>query len=133
MKINEIIQEDVDPSTEHPKGLKNNKPQETVRAGVKDLLTFPDQNMAHGSAYVNYRFGIALAGAPDFPADAEPYIGGDPVVVPYTQADMDMVNKAAEFVGDHSKKVNSSHKSSEISGTNKVSPVSKPKKNKYGV
>lgn len=133
MKINEIINEDVDPATETPKGLDAAKPNETVKAGVRDLLTFPAQNMAHGSAYVNYRFGIALAGAPDFPAAAEPFIGGDPVVVPYTQADMDMVNKAAEYVGDHSKKVNSSHKSAEISGTNKQSPVAKPKKNKYGV
>ena len=133
MKIKDIITEDLDPAVEKPKGLESDKPQETVRAGVKNLLTFPDQNMAHGSAYMNYRFGIALAGAPDFPTDAEPYIGGDPVVVPYTQSDMDMVNKAAEFIGDHSKKVNSSHKSSEISSTNKTSPVAKPKKNKYGV
>lgn len=133
MKINEIISEDVDPTVDHAPGLEQDKVQDTHKSAVKNLLTFPNQNSSTGSAYMNYRFGIALAGAPDFPAAAEPYIGGDPLVVPYTDADMDMVNKAAEYVGDHSKKVNSSSRSEEAPGTNKNSPIAKPKKNKYGV
>jgi hypothetical protein len=82
---------------------------------------------------LNYRFGIALAGAPDFPAAAEPWIGGDPLLAPYTKEEMKMMDAAARMVGDTSKRTHSSSRSQELPTTNKTSIVNKPKKNQYGV
>ena len=89
--------------------------------------------MSTGSAYMNYRFGVALAGAPDFPADAEPWVGGDPLLAPYSKEEMKMMDAAAKMVGDNSKRTHSSSKSREQADTNKTSIVNKPKKNKYGI
>ena len=40
------------------------------QAAIKNAVRFPDQNVSTGSAYLNYRFGIAMAGAPDYPTKA---------------------------------------------------------------
>jgi hypothetical protein len=133
MKINEIITEDLDPAQDPMVGLETKTPPQEHSAPIKNATTYPDQNMSTGSAYLNYRFGIALAGAPDFPAAAEPWIGGDPLLAPYTKEEMKMMDAAARMVGDTSKRTHSSSRSQEISTTYKTSPVAKPKKNKYGV
>jgi len=133
MKINEIIKEDLDPATDPMVGLETDTPPQEHAAPIKNATTYPGQNMSTGSAYLNYRFGIALAGAPDFPAAAEPWIGGDPLLAPYTKEEMNMMDAAAKYVGDNTKRVHSNSKSQEQSDTNKTSVVNKPKKNKYGV
>jgi hypothetical protein len=134
MKINEIITEDLDPSEEvNNSGLETKAPPKHHSAPIKNATTYPGQNSSTGSAYMNYRFGVALAGAPDFPADAEPWIGGDPLLAPYSKEEMRMMDAAAKMVGDTSKRTHSSSKSKEQSDTNKASIVNKPKKNKYGV
>lgn len=133
MKITEIITEDLDPATDPMVGLETETPPQEHSAPIKNATTYPGQNMSDGSAYLNYRFGIALAGAPDFPAAAEPWIGGDPLFAPYSKEEMQMMDAAAKMVGDTSKRTHSSSRSQESSGTNKTSVVNKPKKNKYGV
>ena len=133
MKINEIITEDLDPATDPIVGLETETPPQEHSAPIKNATTYPGQNSSTGSAYLNYRFGIALAGAPDFPAAAEPWIGGDPLLAPYTKEEMNMMDAAAKYVGDNTKRVHSNSKSQEQSGTNKTSVVNKPKKNRYGV
>jgi hypothetical protein len=102
-------------------------------AAIQNASTLPDQNMNTGSAYMNYRFGIALAGAPDYPTKAESWIGGDPLLSTYTEVEMDMIDYAAKQVGSSHAKRWSSKRSQEADGVQKTSPVLKKQKNKYGV
>jgi hypothetical protein len=122
MKINEIITE----SGMHP----ISKDQ---KGAIKNATTFPDQNMSTGSAYKGWRFGIALAGAPEYPTKADNWIGGDPLLAPYTKEEMDIINYASQQVGDGSKQTWSNSRSQEMDNVQKVSPTAKPKKNKYGI
>lgn len=122
MRASEFLNED---------GMKPISPKH--KAAIKNVRTSPDQNMNSGSAYKHYRFGLALAGAPDETVDADNYIGGDPFFAAYTQEEVDMINHAARQVGDKSMEVWSDGKSSEVDAVNKTSPVAKPKRNKFGV
>lgn len=103
------------------------------KAAVRNATTFPSQNMSTGSAYMNYRFGIALAGSPEETMTADNYIGGDPFLTPYTKEEMETINHAAKQVGDSSREVWSDGESREVENTNTTSPVAKPKRNKFGV
>jgi hypothetical protein len=94
------------------------------KSAMRSLTTFPDQNMNSGSAYKHYRFGLAMAGAPDYPTKADNYIGGDPLLSPYTEAEMEIINYAAQQVGDGSKQTWSNSRSQEMDNVNTVSPVS---------
>jgi len=134
MKIREILSEDLDPATDvNNDGLESSSPPHHHSAPIKNATTYPGQNMSTGSAYMSYRFGVALAGAPDFPADAEPWVGGDPLLAPYSKEEMKMMDVAAKMVGDNSKRTHSSSRSEETKDTYKTSPTAKIKKNKYGV
>jgi hypothetical protein len=84
---------------------------------------------------MNYRMGIALAGAPDYPTkmEADNWIGGDPLLSTYTDVEMEMINKAAAQVGAGVPQKWSSKRSEEVPSVNKTSIVAKKKKNKYGV
>ena len=103
------------------------------KGAMQNATTFPDQNMSTGSAYKNWRFGIALAGAPEYPTKADNWIGGDPLLAPYTKEEMDIINYASQQVGDGSKQTWSNSRSKEMDNVQKVSPTAKPKKNKYGI
>ena len=107
----------------------------TQKAAMKNAMTMPALNMAHGSAYTGYRFGIALAGAPDYPTKmaADNWIGGDPLLSTYTDEEMDMVQKAMLKVGGGKIENWSGKRSQEIPGINTTSAVAKIKKNKYGI
>ena len=109
------------------------KMEPSHKAAIKNAVTFPDQNMSTGSAYKNYRFGIALAGAPEYPTKADNYIAGDPLLAPYTKEEMDIINYASQQVGDGSKQTWSNGRSQEMDNVYKTSPVAPKKKNKYGV
>ena len=122
MRIKEIITEG---------GVKPIDPEH--RAALQNASTFPSMNMSTGSAYMNYRFGLALAGAPDYPTKAENWIGGDPLLSTYTDVEMEMINAAAAQVGAGHAKKWSSKRSEEVPGVNKLSTTAKIKKNKYGV
>ena len=113
--------------------VKNMEP--TYKASLKNASTFPKMNQAHGSAYLGYRFGLALAGSPEFPtkAEAENWIGGDPLLAPYSDAENDMINAAAAQVGGGARKTWSNNRSLETADVNKTSTVAKIKKNRYGV
>jgi len=93
------------------------------KAAIRNVVTFPDQNMSTGSSYKNYRFGLALAGAPDYPTKADNYIAGDPLLAPYTKEEMDMINHASQQVGDGSKQTWSNGRSEEMDNVYTVSPV----------
>jgi len=92
-------------------------------AAMQNPTTFPGLNMNAGSLYTNYRFQLALAGAPDYPTKADNWIAGDPLLSPYTEVEMEMINMAAEQVGAGKKQTWSGKRSQEISNVQKVSPV----------
>ena len=123
MRANEFINEDT------------HKLPKEHSAAIRGAVTMPAGNMSTGSAYLNYRFGLALAGAPEFPtkAEAENWIGGDPLLAPYSDAENDMINAAAAQVGGGARKTWSNNRSLETDDVNKTSTVANIKRNKYGV
>jgi hypothetical protein len=124
MRLKEIIIES---------GMKKIDPVQ--KSAMQNAMTFPAMNQSTGSAYLGWRMGVALAGAPDYPTkmEADNWIGGDPLLSTYTQEEMDMVNAAAKAIGGGKAQNWSGKRSQELSDTNKTSPTAKPKKNKYGV
>jgi hypothetical protein len=134
MKIKDIIVEDSDAVGEPGSGgMKDIEPE--MKAAMVNAQTFPSMNQSTGSAYMNYRMGIAMAGAPTFPTkmEADTWIGGDPLLSPYTDIEQDMVNAAAMAINGGKSQKWSGDRSKEIASVQKTSPVAKPKKNKYGV
>ena len=107
----------------------------TQKAAMKNAMTIPSMNMSTGSAYLGWRMGIALAGAPDYPTkmEADNWIGGDPLLSTYTEEELEMVKAASLAVGGGEIQNWSGKRSQEIPEVNKTSIVAKPKRNKYGV
>jgi hypothetical protein len=128
MKIRDIITE-----TDVHANLKD-IPGDQV-AALKGAVSIPgiSQNKSNGSPYSQYRFGLALAGAPDFPTKAAGAIAGDPLLCTYTDEELDMINHAADQVGAGHVNRLTKNRSEELSNTGKTSPVPARKKNKYGV
>ena len=111
------------------------KIDDTHKAAIRNATTYPSMNQSTGSAYLGWRMGIALAGAPDYPTKqaADNWIGGDPLLSPYTEEENEMINAASKQVGGGKRQTWSSNRSLETADTNKTSAVAKPKKNRYGV
>jgi hypothetical protein len=66
--------------------------------------------------------------------DAESWAGRNNIAVPYTDIEQEMLKQAYGAVGSHYEDLNKGDlRSQEVKSTNKVSPVAKPKKNRYGV
>lgn len=105
------------------------------KASMKNASTLPGLNQSTGSAYMNYRMGLALAGAPDYPTkmEADNWIGGDPLLSTYTDVEFEMVKKAAKQVGAGRIQNWSGKRSQEVADVNKTSPVASKKRNRYGV
>ena len=129
MKIRDIITE-----ADSTANFRNMQDQSAV-AAIKGAISIPgiSMNKSNGSSYAQYRFGIAMAGAPDFPTAAAGAVAGDPLLTTYTDEELEMVNAAAKMVGAGPIKRLSNNRSQELSNTGVVSPVAQPKKNKYGV
>lgn len=132
MKINEIINEDLSPDQKDNRA-SDDRMTDDQEAAIQNAQTFPAQNMSTGSAYMNYRFGIAMAGAPEYPTKADNWIGGDPLISTYSEEEMKMINAAAKQVGSGHAQKWSGKRSQEVADVNKTSIVAKPKKNKYGI
>jgi hypothetical protein len=135
MKIYEVISE----GTTNGQGNRakgHTQPlDKEYKASMKNLSTMPDQNQSTGSAYLGWRMGVALAGAPDYPTKmaADTWLGGDPLLSTYTEEEFEMVKKASEQIGGGKIENWSGKRSQEIPGTNTTSAVAKIKSNKYGV
>lgn len=71
-----------------------------ARAATPDMQTWPQLNN-NNSPYAAYRFGMALAGSPDFDAgmDKEGPIGGDFTTIGYSKADQEILDGAARKMG----------------------------------
>ena len=134
MKIYEIICENTNGQGKKTRGHMQ-KPSKDQKSSMRRAVTMPDQNSSTGSSYLNYRMGIALAGAPTYPTKmpGDSWIGGDPLLNPYTEEEFEMVKAAARQVGGGTTENWTGDRSKEVADVNKNSPVAKPKKNKYGV
>jgi hypothetical protein len=120
MRINELL-------VEGGKKLRSSHEE-----AISGLQTFPALNMNTGDAYKAYRFGVALAGAPEVPTDETSPFAGDYTMKSYTDEEQEMVDYAAKQMGVTG--ITKAKKgSNEPKGTNTTSPVAKIKKNKYGV
>jgi hypothetical protein len=100
------------------------------------LNTYGDSERMSGD-YTSYRLGMAVAGANGKdPIDmkAKSWIGKSKSTHPYTEEEQEMLKQAYKAVGANYKDVNKGDmRSLELDSTHKVSPVAKPKRNKYGI
>ena len=125
MKIHEIITE-----------TKNGKLTKRQQQSSKGINIYNDVQKAN-TDYVGFKLGQAMASTdgtvvPDI--DAQSWFGKKKTVHPYTAEEQEKFEKAAKAVGAQFKDLNRGDlESKELDSTNKVSPVAKPKKNKYGV
>jgi len=71
------------------------------RSAMKGMISMPDisQTKQGGSPYAQWRFGIAMAGAPDYPTEPAGAFAGDPLLSTYTDVEMDIINGAAKMIG----------------------------------
>ena len=125
MKVIDIISE--------AKQAKISKRQSQSSRGIS---TYGDSEKMN-SDYVAFKLGQAMAGSdgktvPEI--DAKSWHGKKKTVHPYTEIENEMFVQAAKAVGaDYEDLNHGDMKSKELDTTNKISPVAKIKKNKYGV
>ena len=81
------------------------------------------QNKQGGSPYTQWRFSIAMAGAPDYPTEPAGAFAGDPLLATYSDADLEIINAAAKFVGAGRVTKLTDNRSTEHDGVYKQSPV----------
>ena len=125
MKVIDIISE--------AKQAKISKRQSQSSRGIS---TYGDSEKMN-SDYVAFKLGQAMAGSdgktvPEI--DAKSWHGKKKTVHPYTEVENEMFKQAAKAVGaDYTDLNHGDMKSKELDSTNKISPVAKIKKNKYGI
>ena len=97
---------------------------------IKGYISLPDisMNNSSGSAYTQYRFGLALAGAhsdknKSYPTPPASAMAGDPMITTYSDHEVGMVKNAADMVGAGRMINVTANKSSEHKQVHTKSPV----------
>jgi hypothetical protein len=95
------------------------------RSAMKGMISMPDisQTKQGGSPYTQWRFGIAMAGAPDYPTPPAGAFAGDPLLATYSDADLEIINAAAKNVGAGRISKLTDNRSTEADYVNKTSPL----------
>lgn len=95
------------------------------QSAIKGAISMPDisQTKQGGSPYTQWRFGIAMAGAPDYPTPPAGAFAGDPLLATYSDADLDIINAAAKSVGAGRISKITDNRSTEADYVNKTSPL----------
>lgn len=125
MKVYEVITE-----------VKQPKPTKRQSQSSRGLNIYGDAEKAN-SDYVAFKLGQAMAGTdgkskPNI--DGKSWHGKKKTIHPYTEVEQEMFKQAAKAVGANYQDLNKGDmRSLELETTNTVSPVAKPKRNKYGV
>ena len=125
MKIYEVITE-----------VRQPKPTKRQSQSSRGLTIYGDSEKAN-SDYVAFKLGQAMAGTdgkskPDI--DGKSWHGKKKTIHPYTEVENEMFKQAAKVVGADYEDLNKGDmRSLELETINTVSPVAKPKRNKYGV
>ena len=122
MRAKEFIDESRRPLR---KSLKNSLPNLTSSSYL--------DNNAH--PYLAYRFGVALAASPDMEKFHDMgSMGSDFSMIDYTAGDAEIRKTAAKRMGiKFDRGTGNGSKELPDSIVNKTSPVSRPKRNRYGV
>jgi hypothetical protein len=110
--------------------LRESKIKKTSRAAVPNMRKH--DGLDNSSPYAPWRFGIALAGAPEFKMDKLGPTGQKLVTVAYTDADADIIKATEKFMGAKGSNVTTAG-SKELSDIHRASPVATIKRNKYGI
>ena len=94
-------------------------------SALKGAISMPDisSNKQGGSPYTQGRFGIAMAGAPDYPTPPAGAFAGDPLLATYSDVEMDIINAAAKSVGAGRVNKLTDNRSTEADYVNTTSPV----------
>jgi hypothetical protein len=94
-------------------------------SAIKGAISMPDISMTKqgGSPYTQWRFGIAMAGAPDYPTEPAGAFAGDPLLATYSDADLEIINSAAKMVGAGKVSKLTDNRSTEADYVQKTSPV----------
>lgn len=102
-----------------------NKLPKSQQSALKGLISMPDisHNKQGGSPLTQWRFGIAMAGAPDYPTEPAGAFAGDPLLATYSDVDLDIINAAAKSVGAGRVSKITDNRSTEPDYVNKTSPV----------
>jgi len=112
--------------------VREEKLRKSVRDASPGMAAWPALNN-NNNPYHAYRFGMAMAGAPDRNVPKEGPVGGDFVTMSYTDGDEQILKSAAKQFGISSKSMGSSKKSCELPDVHKSSPVANKKRNRYGI
>lgn len=117
--------------------VKQGKLSKRYQQSTRGLNVYGDAEKAN-SDYVMYRLSMATAcsDGTTAPIDIDPktWYGKKKTAHPYTEEEQNMLIAGYKAVGASYKDVNKGDmRSQELETTNKVSPVAKPKRNKYGV
>lgn len=109
----------------HDEPANGDKFAEEHMAASPGAVSMPDisDNKSSGSPYKGWRFGIAMAGAPDYPTPPVGAMAGDPLFTCYTDVDMEIIQAARDFTG--AGRINKLNRqvSHEIESVNKTSPM----------
>ena len=115
---------------------KEGKLTKRQQQATRGVHTFADGERWNAD-YTQYRAMIAAGmsdGTNDPDMDSKSWIGKSKGAFPYSEEDAKKLKKGYKAAGASYKDLNHGDmRSQELEGTNTVSPVAKPKKNKYGV
>ena len=94
-------------------------------SAMKGAISMPDisQTKQAGSPYAQWRFGIAMAGAPDYHTEPAGAFAGDPLLATYSDAELKIINSAAKMIGAGEVKKLTDNRSTEHDAVNKASPL----------
>jgi hypothetical protein len=103
----------------------SHKLPKSQHSAIKGAVSMPDlsHNKQGGSAYTQWRFSIALAGAPDYPTEPAGAFAGDPLLTTYSDVELEMINAAAKAVGAGRVNKLTDNRSTEAEHVYKTSPV----------
>lgn len=124
MRAREFITETKYGTAQDVHASSNKLPKHQTHA-IKGAISMPDisQVKQGGSPYAQWRFGIAMAGAPDYPTEPAGAFAGDPLLATYSDAELKIINAAAKMIGAGEVKKLTDNRSTEHPGVNKESPV----------
>jgi len=109
---------------------KQNEFRADTKASMPNMTMFSDAD--NSSPYNGWRFGIAMAGAPDHKMPAKGASGQKMVVAPYAPEEDAIIKSAAGMIGINPTAISAAG-SHELADAGTVSPVAKRTKNRYGV
>lgn len=109
----------------HDVHASKKKLEKSAISAIKGAISMPDisLNKQGGSPYAQWRFGIAMAGAPDYVTEPAGATAGDPLLATYTDVDLQIINSAAKMIGAGEIIKLTDNRSTENSEVNKASPV----------